>query len=56
MTLRFMLLFRVLLAAWLFYCLVISESYRGNLKAVLTRPDFTKSAETIEEVVSGNFM
>lgn len=46
---------RALLASWLIYCLVISESYSGNLKAFLTKPGFTKSAESIEDVVSGDY-
>lgn len=46
---------RALLASWLLFCLVISESYSGNLKAVLTTPGFTRSAESVGDIVGGGY-
>lgn len=52
----FILFFRILMGSWLLYSLIISNGFSGALKAVLTRPDFTKSAETIEDFVYGDYM
>ena len=45
------LLFRVVIAVWILYCLVIGSSYTGNLRAFLITPTFTKPINTLKEVV-----
>lgn len=38
--------FRIALAPWLFYCLIISETYRGELVSYLVRPEIVDGPET----------
>ena len=40
-----------MIGVWIFYCLVVSSSYAGNLKAFLTNPSYTKPIGTLKEVV-----
>lgn len=42
---------RWLLATWMLFCLVVTASYAGNLKAFLTTPAFTTPINTLKEVV-----
>lgn len=39
---------RLLLAVWILYCLVISASYSGNLKAYLTTPSYSKNIDSLQ--------
>ena len=41
-----------MIGVWVLYCLVASSSYAGNLKAFLTTPSFTKSINTLAEVLA----
>lgn len=42
--------FRVALSPWLFYCLIISETYRGELVSYLVRPPMVDAPETFRLV------
>ena len=39
------------IATWLLFCLVVTQSFAGNLKAFLTTPSFTEPINTLKEVM-----
>ena len=45
------LLFRITIAIWILYSLVITSSYMGNLRAFLITPTFTEPINTLAEVI-----
>ena len=42
---------RIAVAVWILYCLIITQSYAGNLKAYLTTPAYSKPIDTLQEVI-----
>ena len=38
------------MGVWLMYCLVMSSSYAGNLKAYLTTPAYSNPIDTLQQV------
>ena len=42
---------RIVIAIWLIYCLILSQSYAGSLKAFLTSPQRSEPIDTLEQVV-----
>ena len=42
---------RIVVAVWILYCLIITQSYAGNLKAYLTTPAYSKPIDTLQEVI-----
>ncbi|KAG7163529.1 Glutamate receptor ionotropic, delta-2-like 8 [Homarus americanus] len=47
---------RVFSASWLFFCLVVTVSYVGNLTAFLTVPALSPTVDSLEELVDSNFV
>jgi len=45
---------RIAVAVWILYCLIITQSYAGNLKAYLTTPAYSKPIDTLQEVIESN--
>lgn len=43
-------MFRLLLAFWLFFCLIISAAYSGVLKSQMAVPQLTKSIDTMHDI------
>ena len=43
--------FRIIIAVWILYCLVISSSYCGNLRAFLITPTLTEPINYLSDVV-----
>ena len=43
---------RITVAVWILYCLVMSRSYDGNLRAYLTTPAYSEPIDTLEQVLS----
>ena len=41
---------RFVIAIWLIYCLILSQSYAGSLKAFLTSPQRSEPIDTLEQV------
>ena len=42
---------RIAIGVWILYCLIISNSYGGSLKAFLTSPQRTNPIDTLEQVI-----
>jgi hypothetical protein len=42
---------RFVIAVWIFYCLVMSSSYAGSLKAYMTTPGSTSPIDSLYEVI-----
>ena len=47
--------FRLVFLFWLFYCLIVSETYRGELVSYLTKPYYEIKAETLRELIAGGY-
>ena len=45
---------RIAIAAWLLYCLIISQGYGGSLKAYLSTPAFSDPIDTLQQVSSNH--
>ncbi|XP_050696723.1 uncharacterized protein LOC126985611 [Eriocheir sinensis] len=45
--------YRVLVATWMVFSLVLGTVYRGNLTAAMTLPKYPKRIETVQELVKG---
>ncbi len=43
---------RLVMGMWILYCLVMSSSYAGNLKAYLTTPAYSSPIDTLEQVMT----
>ena len=41
---------RIIVGIWILYCLIMSQSYAGNLKAYLTTPAYSEPIDTLEQV------
>ena len=47
---------RFVIAIWLIYCLILSQSYAGSLKAFLTSPQRSEPIDTLEQVRTYNWI
>ena len=41
---------RIAVAVWILFCLIMTQSYAGNLKAYLTTPAYSEPIDTLQQV------
>lgn len=46
---------RVFLAAWLFFCLVVTAAYTCNLVGIFTSPAYPRRLESLQQLADSHF-